>query len=853
MAALLLLFGMCGSLSAQEKEIDSKFDKEEAFSPLFMTEMGNSFHSSTGNPGPDYWQNQADYTIEATLDTINHRVEGKMKITYTNNSPYKLNFLWIQMDQNAFRDDSKSKALYPAGDRNGVRTPTAGYELEHVKIKNKEADYLIDDTRMQIRLDKPLKANGKKIKIDINYAFDIPTHGKDRMGRVETDNGTIYTIAQWYPRMAVYDEVEGWNNIPYLGTGEFYLEYGDFNYEITAPENMVVAGSGILKNEGKVLTKKQKKRLKKARESDETVDIVTKSEMKSGEAHKKGKDGMKTWKFTMKNSRDVAWAASKAFIWDAAKMNLPNGKEGLAQSVYPAENSGEEGYARSTEYTKNAIEIYSKDLFPYPYEVATNVGAHEGGMEYPGIVFCSYRSQGKSLWDVVNHEFGHIWFPMIVGSNERVHAWLDEGLNTFINDLASEQFNDGEYAEKQDFQNSGSMMFDSDMVPLFTRADVIHDQQNLGIGAYYKPAYGLHVLRNVVLGEERFDYALNEYIKRWKYKHPQPWDFFNTMSNASGEDLGWFFKGWFMKKWSIDQAVESIDYKDGNPENGAEITLANKGEMPMPTTIKVVYEDEQSEIIDLPVEIWMTGPEYVYHLDSDKKIRSVEIDPEHLVPDNNPSNNKMKNLTAAPEDVTAETVIDEYFKAVGGKEQLENLKDLSIKMKATIQGTPINIVEKIKTPDKYYREMEVFGQKLLEIKVSGDDYTLINQGQQQEVDEEQKEALNEMVKSRFIELNFKKDYELKLLGVDKVGSDEVYVIEATNKNKESNKYYYATDSGLKLKETGMENSSKTFSDYKDVDGLKIPYQATEFMQGQEFETEIEEIKINEGIEDSDFE
>src|SRR5699024_8099208 len=307
-------------------------------------------------------------------DTLNHESSGKVSITYTNNSPYDLEFIWLQLDQNAFRSDSRSKALYPAKDRNGVRTPTDGFELANVQLDGKSVEYIIEDTHMQIRLPQSLKSKGSKAQIDIEYNFKLPTHGKDRMGRVETENGWIYTLAQWYPRMMVFDEVDGWNTLPYLGTGEFYLEYGDFDYEITAPENMLVVGSGVLQNPKDVLTKEQRNRLDKASGSDETVMVHSKEEMLAGSKFGKGKNGMLTWHFKMNNSRDIAWAASKGFIWDAAKINLPNGKNILAQSVYPAENSGEDGYGRSTEYTKHAVELMS-EWYPYPYEVATNVGA----------------------------------------------------------------------------------------------------------------------------------------------------------------------------------------------------------------------------------------------------------------------------------------------------------------------------------------------------------------------------------------------------------------------------------------------------------------------------------------------
>lgn len=855
LSSVLFFLLLTISAYAQDKNSDKKsdFDKYKAFSELFMEDQANSFHSATGNPGPEYWQNQADYKIKATLDPVNNTITGEMTLTYTNNSPYDMKFFWLQLDQNTFRKDSRGSALYPKGDRNGVRYFTDGYELKNIAVGKQKADFIVDDTRLKVNLPKTLKS-GKKVKLDINYSFEIPTHGKDRMGRLKTKNGTIYTIAQWYPRMAVYDEVEGWNNLPYLGTGEFYLEYGNFDYEITVPDNMLVVGSGILQNENKVLTKKQRDRLKRAKESDETVMIKTKEEMKAGTYHVNGKDGMLTWHFKMKNSRDVSWAASTAFIWDAARLNLPEGKKALAQSVYPEENSGQDGYGRSTEYTKNAIEINSKNWYAYPYEVATNVGAHEGGMEYPGIVFCSYKSKNSSLWGVINHEFGHTWFPMIVGSNERKYAWLDEGLNTFTNDVATEEFNNGEYA-KDTYLNSyySSMMFNDNLVPLFTRADVIHDQMSLGILGYMKPATMLQVLRNVVLGKKRFDQAFRTYINRWAYKHPQPWDFFNTMSNASGEDLGWFFKGWVMHNWSIDQSVESIKYVDDDYTKGAEITLANNGEMPMPVLLEITYEDGQKDNVKLPVEIWYTGKKYVYHLESNQKIKSVVIDPENLVPDANPMSKKLKKLDPAPKGVTAKKVIDDYINNIGGRQKLESVKDISKKMNATVQGMSLTIEEYRKAPNKYLQMVKMNGQTFQKILVNGDDVQFYRQGKKLDLSNQQKEQFKNQQDELFPELNYEKsENNLKLLGVKTEDGDEVYVIQITDKDGNTTKEYFKTENGLKTKSVSSKGGENLYSDYKTEDGIKIPHKVSSTQQGYKTDLTIKEIKINSGLKDSEF-
>jgi hypothetical protein len=863
-ACLLLIGGFTSRVVAQEKTTQkSTFNKYEAFSPLFMTDKVNAFHSATGNPGSEYWQNRANYKIKATLDTINQKIEGKVTINYINNSPYNLEFLWLQLDQNTFKKESRGSALYPANDRNGVHTFTNGYEFKSVGVKMdrgrmQKANYVVSDTRMQIRLPEELKAKGKEMEITINYSFDIPEHGKDRMGRVKTKNGWIYTLAQWYPRMEVLDEVDGWSTLPYLGTGEFYLDYGDFDYEITAPADMIVVGSGLLQNPKEVLTKYEQKQLEKAWKSDKTVSIQSEKQMLNiSDHHKADNRGMLTWHFKIAQSRDISWAASKAFIWDAAKINLPEGKTALAQSVYPVENSGTDGYGRSTEYVKNSIELYSNKWFSYTYPVATNVGAHEGGMEYPGIVFCNFKSKGASLWGVINHEFGHNWFPMIVGSNERKYAWMDEGFNTFINGVDTKEFNNGEYYHKSSLQSMGSGLFNERLDPVVTVPDVIHNQGNLGMEAYSKPGAALQVLRNSVLGKDRFDYAFQTYIKRWAFKHPTPWDFFNTMNSAAGEDLTWFWKGWFMNNWKLDQVVEGVKYVDGDPKKGSLISLLNKNKMAMPVTLKITEANNTTKTIKLPVEIWMTGPEYMYNYDSTSKIVSVEIDPDHEIPDLNPSNNKLIVLLDAPAGLTAQKVIDTYIDAVGGRNKLAAVKDISTSMTASIQGTEIKIETKKKNPSKYLMTVSIPIANRIAIKyvVNGDAVSVVSNGRAQKIDQKEKQrVLSEAV--IFPELEYgQKGYQTALLGMQMTNGQQLYVVQVTTPSGEISKEYYDVASGLKKKQEILGDKSALiteYSNYKLVNGIKIPYTQTSNNFGQSIEIKLNEVKVNGGIDDSNF-
>lgn len=855
--SLLLLLLCPVVVVAQQPEKESNYDKYEAFSPLFLNGQTNAFHSATGNPGPKYWQNMADYDIEATLRPDQHKLDGKVTIHYTNNSPYNLNFLWLQLDQNTFKKGSRSSALYPPNDRNGIKTFTDGYELESVKVDGEKVEYKVVDTRLQIRLSEAVDKDGDDVDISIDYSFKIPEHGKDRMGRVETKNGWLYTLAQWYPRMAVYDEVEGWNTLPYLGTGEFYLEFGDYDYKITAPDDMLIAGAGELENPDDVLTDKMQDRLDKAYKSDETVMIRTQEEMENNE-HKEGDNGMLTWHFTMEKSHDVAWAASKAFIWDAAKLNIPNKDDGLAQSLYPVENSGEDGYARSTEYTKRSVEIYSDLLTPYTYPVATNVGGHEGGMEYPGIVFCDYQSQNSDLWGVINHEFGHNWFPMLVGSNERKYAWFDEGFNTYINTLTTKRFNDGEYYEESNPQQLANRLFDDNLDPVFTVPDVIHNQANLGIEAYYKPSTALQVLREVVLGKDRFDYAFNEYIDRWKYKHPQPWDFFNTMSDAAGEDLGWFWKGWIMNNWKLDQEVDEINYVDGDASKGSLITVRNNGEMVMPLDIKVTEKGGNTIRKKLPVEIWLTGAEYVVNVPSTREIVSVTIDPDNNVPDVKPVNNTKNKVMDAPQGMNAKDVLDKYFAKIGGQDKLNAIKSVSKKGSTSIQGTKIEITEMKKSPDKYAQVISVpsMGRDLMHVTLNGDEGKITNRGQTQTLNKDQLKAFEDEA-TIFPETNYmEKGYSSELTGAEYGDNgEELYIVKTEKPSGETVKTYFNGETGLKVKavtEMNGQKSSTEYGNYKKVDGIIVPHMETSDKMGRKMKLQLDSIEFNKGIDNSKF-
>lgn len=669
---LALLLGVT-SVWAQENPVNtannpiSKYDYHDSFAPFFYSKNGTSTRSASGQPGAEYWQNRADYQLTAKLDEKNNQVTGTGIITYTNNSPDKMAFVWMNLDQNLFSSDSRGNAVVPiTGSRNGAQGQIfdGGHKIKSVKVittsKGKatetEAKYVITDTRMQVFLPQGLNAKGGTVKIKIDFSFIAPFEGSDRMGVLPTKNGKIFTIAQWYPRMCVYDDVKGWNVNPYLGASEFYLEYGDFEVNITAPSNHIVVCSGELVNPTAVYSVEEQKRLLAAKLSDKTVVIRTAEEV--GNLSKTASNATKTWTYKIKNARDMTWASSSAFILDAARINLPSGKKSLAISAYPVESDGNDAWGRSTEYTKASIEHYSKKWFEYPYPAATNVAGNEGGMEYPGIVFCSWESKGEDLWGVTDHEFGHIWFPMIVGSNERMFAWMDEGFNTFINSLSSLEFNKGEYKPKPSDLHEEADYYTNPKNEVIMSSPDNMKEANIGLLCYAKPSAGLVILREQVLGPERFDLALRTYVERWAYKHPTPDDFFRTIENVAGEDLSWFWRGWFQYNWRLDQGINSIKYVKNDPKLGIVINIENFEKMAMPVVLDVKTKSGKVTRVKLPVEIWQRNIDWSFKHNSTEEIESITIDPDHVFPDVNGANNVW---SAANGKVEKDIILDAYL------------------------------------------------------------------------------------------------------------------------------------------------------------------------------------------------
>jgi hypothetical protein len=652
---LFLLLLCAGSIQGQtDNKEKNSYDPHQLFAEYFNSRAGNPFRSANGAPGPMYWQNSANYLIHARLSEKDTSVSGDVTITYTNNSPDKLEYLWLQLDQNIFDPSSRSVAAspYPEDPFGVIGNDKGGYRITNVTVTHKGKSYkiqpVITDTRMQLRLTSPLGAKGEQINIKLDYSFVIPANGAGRFGRLHTKNGDMYQVSQWFPRMCVYDDVEGWNTLPYMGFGEFYCDYGNYDYYISAPSDMVIFGSGDLQNASEVLTAEQIRRLSSAANSDNTTMIIGTDEVLKPGTRPASRGTLKTWHYVMKNTRDVAFAAGRNIIWDAAKINLPSGRKALAMSAYPIESVGDTAWTRSTEYLKKSIEIYSDHFFEYPWNNAVSIGGVMGGMEYPGMIFNIYTETKANLWFLISHEIGHNWYPMIVGSNERRYMWQDEGLNTYINYRANELFNNGEYNndpayfKKDFFASLDYTAFMESKDPLMTVSDAMDIAQHFQF--YTKTAYGLNLLRNVVVGKERFDYAFRKYTETWAYKHPTPYDFFRSMNNGTGEDLNWFWKEWFFTTWKLDQAIGDVKYIDGDPSKGALITIENKDRMILPVIVKLTETNGRSSTVQLPVEIWQRGGSWTFKLASNSKIDRIVLDPEGVLPDTNRKNNEWNNV-----------------------------------------------------------------------------------------------------------------------------------------------------------------------------------------------------------------
>jgi len=549
----------------------------------------NVYRTASGAPGHKYWQQQVDYDIEIKLDDKTQQLTGSETLSYQNNSPDTLRYIWLQLDQNKLTRNSDSKLAQSTPSlkketfssvRNMIEKPKfeGGYNITKVTAGNdKPLHYVINGTMLRIDLPKPLKS-GDDTEFNVEWNYQLHEQkvlgGRSGYEYFKEDDNYLYEVASWFPRAVAYYDVMGWQNKQFIGSGEFTLEFGDYDVKITVPSDHIVAATGVLQNPKNVLTKKQRKRLEKAKTAKKPVLIVTVDEALKNEKSRATKN--KTWHFKAKNVRDFAFASSRKFIWDAQGYN-EGGTDTMAMSYYPNEgNPLWEKY--STEAIIHTMEQYNKYTFAYPYPVSISVNGPVGGMEYPMITFNgprptldkktgekTYSRRTKyGLVGVIIHEVGHNYFPMIVNSDERQWTWMDEGLNTFLQFLAEQAWEEGYPSRRGDAANITSYMKSNNQVPIMTNSESI---LQFGNNAYGKPATALNILRETIMGRELFDFAFKEYAQRWKFKRPTPADFFRTMEDASAVDLDWFFRGWFYTTDHVDIALGNIHLYTADSQN----------------------------------------------------------------------------------------------------------------------------------------------------------------------------------------------------------------------------------------------------------------------------------------------
>lgn len=583
-AIVIIAFTGSSWLSAQETV--QKFDQEDKFRQLEeILPTPNDYRTASGSPGHEYWQQKIDYVIDVEIDDDNQMLIGSEQITYTNFSPDPLRYVWLQLDPNIREPHSDARTTASDGQMDRTSLDQLRNALDRaefdggVKISKvadlesgKDLRFTIVKTMMRIDLPEALeKGNSFRFQVDWKYAINNSRVVRGRTGyeHFEKDDNYLYEMAQWFPRACAYTDVTGWQHKQFLGRGEFTLDFGDYEVRITVPSDHIVASTGVLQNPQEVLTDAQQERLKEAAGSETPMFIVTPEEAKENEASKA--DGKKTWVFKADNVRDFAFATSRKFIWDAMGVEL-SGKNVMAMSYYP--NEGEPLWSQySTHAVAHTLEVYSKFTFDYPYPVAISVNGPVGGMEYPMICFNgprpeedgTYSARTKyGLISVVIHEVGHNWFPMIVNSDERQWTWMDEGLNTFMQFLAEQEWEEKYPSRRGKPANIVPYMTSPNQVPIMTNSESI---LQFGANAYAKPATALNILRETVMGRELFDFAFKEYSNRWRFKRPMPGDFFRTMEDASGVDLDWFWRGWFYTTDHVDIEISGAQAVDFDTQN----------------------------------------------------------------------------------------------------------------------------------------------------------------------------------------------------------------------------------------------------------------------------------------------
>jgi hypothetical protein len=595
----------------------------------FTAAVTRGTRTATGQPGPRYWQQYARYRLQAELQPLTKRLAGKGSVTYLNRSPDTLPVVYIHVYNNLFAPDAKRNQQTPKlGGVEFQRVAVAGRGMSGIAKEN-EPGYSVDGTVMQIRLPEPI-VPGDSITMDFEWRFRVPSETAPRGGQ----DGEVWYLSYWYPQMAVYDDVNGWQIDQYLGQGEFYMGYADYDVALTVPAGWVVDATGLLQNPAEVLSPQTRARLDSARTAKSVVRVVTEQDLADSAATTRSSNGLLTWRYRASNVRDVAWGTSARYLWDAT--SAATGADTSAIYAFYRLEGRRSFWDEAARYGRHSIEFFSKLLWPYPYPHMTAMDGPVGcgGMEYPMMTCIGGQWDSLSMYEVVTHEIGHMWFPMMVGSDEKRYTWQDEGLTQYLQSQSIPDFyktvDDEEENRKFYLQISEAGLEE----PLMKHADRFYSEAAFGVAGYYKPASVLVALREI-LGRATFERAMREYGKRWTGKHPTPYDFWNTIEDVSGQDLDWFWKTWFYETWRLDQAVESV-VTEGD---STRIVIASRERAIMPAILAVTREGGKVDTLTLPVDVWFDGgKEHTVSVAASPKVLRVELDPSHDFPDVNRAN-----------------------------------------------------------------------------------------------------------------------------------------------------------------------------------------------------------------------
>ncbi|MGX5817187.1 M1 family aminopeptidase [Chitinophaga lutea] len=810
---LAMLTGGAGAMAQQAP--GGGYDPVAAFAPLPQ----QSGRNASGVPGPGYWQNRADYKVAVSIDTLSRGVNGAVSIVYTNNSPDALPFIWLSTGQNRFRKDSRETLLTPPqGSRFGTADQTDGLVIESFKTQGQDAGYRTNGGHIRVALPRPL-APGKQVQLDIRFHYTLPAHGADFSGILKTEYGNVYQYSSVFPRVCVYDDQRGWNTSPV----QYYVEHGSLDMQFTAPANMIVQGTGLLQNPEAVLRPAILNRYRRALSSDTVVKVRS-----ANEPHAPEGAGTLTWRFTDANAGDGMWAASAAFHWDALGTKLPDGKRLPTMALYPPGSHRE--WDTIARVMSGIVREYVKKWSDYPYAVTVNIAGSITGVANPGVSVLHYAnsSMGSTIWIKTNHEIGHAWFNLMV-AGDNLCGWMCEGQNTFINNLNADALggpkafmreNAVDYLSTPNPKAPAHTAFGS--IPL----------NEMGPLLYMKPAYAFELLRNEVLGPERFDDAFRRYIQAWAFKHPTPQDFFRMMENASGEELSWFWRSWLLTDARLDQGITKVSYVDKSPLMGIYVTIVNKREMPMPVELLVREFSGKTHRVRLPAQVWEKSGTHTLKVPTATPVITVTIDPDKKLPDMDRSDNSWieKSMKLNNSKLTAQQVIDRYFEAVGGKALVTKTNASQLQYTFGPSGQFSHTLQQAADGKFSWTLALAASGRVYELKklASGDSMAFNRMTMPQQLFAKEKDQLRRSAQLFPELLFFEAGNKVSVSdSLQLVHGMETYLVTVSTPAGNTWKYYYDAASGLKVREelTGgnaLLFESRVMSAYEAREGIRIP-------------------------------